>query len=157
MAILKVVDGSYENIDAVDNLICYIAERSEVAGGWGISMASVTAIISEFKAVKRFWNKTGGRQIKHFIISWKAESSLNILQMQYMAAYLTAYFHPEYQVFWGVHLDTDTPHIHIAVNTVSCSTGKKLIFEKEDLTNYHIFIDNIVNKVRRELHIKNYI
>lgn len=134
MAFLKAINSSYINRNAVENLIYYIDTRSEMTGGWGVSMASPDAVISEFKAVKRFWNKEGGRQIKHFIFSWDNQKyRFGIQQMQYLASRVTLCFQLRYQVFWGIHLDTDKPHVHIAVNTVSYVDGKMMCIGYEDL------------------------
>ena len=155
MGILKVIDKAYDNVDAVENLIFYIAERSEISGGWGISMESPESIVAEFKAVKRFWNKSGGRQVKHFIFSWDGKCWLELPQIQYMAASLTLFFQPRFQVFWGVHLDTDNPHIHFAVNTVSFADGKMLSFGLGDWIEFCQFKDMLLEEIRRKYRLKN--
>lgn len=155
MGILKVIDKAYDNVDAVENLIFYIAERSEISGGWGISMESPESIVAEFKAVKRFWNKSGGRQVKHFIFSWDGKCWLELSQIQYMAASLTLFFQPRFQVFWGVHLDTDNPHIHFAVNTVSFADGKMMSFGPGDLIEFCQFKDKLLEEIRRQYRLKN--
>ena len=154
MAVLKVTDGSYSNIDAVDNLIFYIAARSEISGGWGISMESPESVVSEFRAVKRFWNKNGGRQVKHFIFSWDGRSGLDMNQMRYLAAKLTLFFQPRYQVFWGIHLDTDNPHIHIAVNTVSFTDGRMMTFGWRDWNEFCEYKDHVLRDVERQFRLR---
>lgn len=154
MAFLKIVNEAYKEDVALDNLIFYIAMKSEISGGWGISNENPEAVIAEFKAVKRFWNKTGGRQVKHFILSWDRDIWLHLEQIRYVAAKFTLFFQPDYQVYWGVHLDTDNQHIHVAVNTVSYFNGKMMSFGQNERNELCSYKDDLMRDIRQLFRLK---
>lgn len=127
MGFIKIVNKPYDTKESLNNLIYYIANYSEFIGGCGISVLSLESVISEFETIKKVFNKAeeGRRQVRHFIISFRY-GEMNIEFIKKIAWEMAKYYGNKFQVFYGIHLNTDTPHIHFAVNSVSFVDGKML-------------------------------
>jgi hypothetical protein len=78
------------------------------------------------KLIKSAFYKRSGVQLKHFIVSFSNEDMcrLSVEEMMDLAWQISAYL-KEYQIVYGVHLDTDHTHIHFVMNTVSFEDGHK--------------------------------
>ena len=115
MPILKIVEESYSNKDAMVNVINYIC-RGPFIGGLGVNPNCAALQMS---LVKYVWYKTGGRQVRHFIVSFAGNESTDPDElMAYGYAIANYYYEKGFQVVFGVHTNTGHLHIHFAVNTV---------------------------------------
>ncbi|MCH5256767.1 MAG: relaxase/mobilization nuclease domain-containing protein [Lachnospiraceae bacterium] len=134
MPVVIIKNEGYKRKEDLFNLICYIAEGSEVVSGYGITLDSIDSVIREFEYVKRQWNKAeeGRRQARHFIVSFeKDEFPLNtIIEIAWRIGALYGY---RFQVFYGIHTETEHTHIHFALNTVSFMDGKMISEGPPDL------------------------
>lgn len=120
MPLLKIVDESYFNEDAMVNVIDYVC-RSGYAGGLGVDPECAALQMS---MVKQLWHKTEGRQVRHFILSFSAVESIDPdTLMQYGYAVAGYYYQKGFQVVFAGHLDTDYLHLHFVVNTVNFRDG----------------------------------
>lgn len=79
MPILKVVPGSYSNKDALHLLIEeYIYPKALLIGGLAVDPAHA---VEQMQVTKAVWNKTDGKQLRHFIVSFSSyESEKNNMQ-----------------------------------------------------------------------------
>lgn len=57
-----------------------------------------------------------------------------------------------FQCLYGVHEDTDNPHIHIAINSTNFITGKQMHFKKDELKQFTTNLKNIAFDILK----KNY-
>lgn len=137
MEIVKIVNKSYETKKAMINLVFYVSSGSEEIGGFGLSMASPETVLYEFEAIKRYWNKNeeGRRQVRHIIVSFE-EDYLRIDDVRKLAWLIAEYYGNHYQVFYGIHDNTEHIHIHFVVNTVSFVDGKMISEGFADLQNF---------------------
>ena len=120
MPILKIVEESYSNKDAMVNVINYIC-RGPFIGGLGVNPNCAALQMS---LVKHVWYKTGGRQVRHFIVSFADNESTDLDElMAYGYAIANYYYEKGFQVVFGVHTNTRHQHIHFAVNTVNFRNG----------------------------------
>ncbi len=120
MPILKIVEESYSNKDAMVNVINYIC-RGPFIGGLGVNPNCAALQMS---LVKYVWYKTGGRQVRHFIVSFAGNESTDPDElMAYGYAIANYYYEKGFQVVFGVHTNTGHLHIHFAVNTVNFRNG----------------------------------
>ena len=120
MPLLKIVDESYSNEDAMVNVINYIC-RSGLTSGLGVNPECAALQMS---LVKQLWYKTDGRQVRHFILSFSASEPVapdDLMRYGYAAA--DYYYEKGFQVVFGIHLDTNHPHLHFVVNTVNFRDG----------------------------------
>ena len=120
MPILKIVEESYSNKDAMVNVINYIC-RGPFIGGLGVNPNCAALQMS---LVEYVWYKTGGRQVRHFIVSFAGNESTDPDElMAYGYAIANYYYEKGFQVVFGVHTNTGHLHIHFAVNTVNFRNG----------------------------------
>ncbi len=149
MGILKIVDKSYKTKEAFYNLLTYIARKSVYCNGYGTSLASVDAVYCEFDKVKAWWGKQeeGRRQVRHFIVSFRPEEFL-VEEILPIAWQIAGYYGARYQVFYGLHIDTDYPHVHFAVNTVSYVDGKMLSEGGKEFYELKAIVENITEKAK---------
>lgn len=126
MVYLKLIEGNYQNKDAIENTIQYICKPehaiSGLIGGINVTAESNLAI-KQFYSVKRFFHKLDGRQVWHFIISFeKRTNKYDILRYGYKIA---EHFSNKYQIIFAVHENEPNIHIHFVMNSVSFVDGKK--------------------------------
>jgi len=100
----------------------------------GIECSPDTAI-DEMKATKELWNKTEGRQYKHFIHSFPPDEKITHEQAHELAKQLCAERFKGHEVLIATHKDADHIHSHIIVNSVNYENGYKLQWSKKDLAN----------------------
>lgn len=100
-----------------------------VGGNAGLSHKEVT---ESFLNTKKVWNKEGGRQGYHFVISFPpneadAQTCYNVIQ-----DFCEAYLKNAYDYVFAVHTDKEHMHGHIIFNSVNRETGLKYRYEKGD-------------------------
>ena len=74
-----------------------------------------------------------GRQFYHFVQSFSVEDGLTPRQVNTIGVEFTQRQFPDFEVVVATHLDTNHPHNHLVVNSVSCKGGKKLHQNAADL------------------------
>ena len=86
---------------------------------------------------KELYNKTGGRQYKHFIYSFPPGEPVTAEQVRDNAIKLFSETDAlrGYQMLVAVHEDRKHLHAHVIVNSVRPSDGYKLQWSKADLTD----------------------
>ena len=97
----------------------------------------------DFQATKELYNKTEGRQHKHFIQSWgKGEvtaEQANKIGQEFLK-------HEKFKGFQAVvitHTDKENIHNHIVINSVNLETGKKFQQSKQELESLKEFSNKI--------------
>lgn len=124
MAIIKVVKKSGKNSKAVKSVVGYVGKKAFET--YGINCNSdYTKVANEFFETKKYFNKTNGRQYRHYIQSFSLEevSKENILEIGIKWAEKAF---PNHEVFIAAHDDREHLHNHFIVNTVNFETGEKL-------------------------------
>lgn len=153
MASVKIVQESYNTKNHMNNLIYYIERKADFCCGYGISMKNATSVIDEFERIKEAWFKSedGRRQVRHLIVSF-ADGEVDLDEAVKIAWDIAEYYGQRYQVFYGIHNDTDNIHIHFAINTVSFIDGKML---SEGYTELMLIKENIDFIVKRNRECPN--
>ena len=124
MPVLRGLNESYYNLDAVENLVWYIARSAFRVGSTTVSHGPKEAIY-QMKLVKRVFQKEGGRQCRHFILSFGEDDLLTPEEIWELAPMVAAYYETRYQVFWGLHQsEKGIWHLHFAANSVSYIDGR---------------------------------
>ena len=96
---------------------------------------------------KREWDKTGGRQGYHFVISWKPGEVTEEQAYRITAEFCERYLGDAYDYVYAVHTDQDHLHGHIVFNSVNRNDGYKYRYEKGD---WERFIQPVTDAVCRE-------
>jgi len=89
--------------------------------------------IDEMKATKAVWNKTEGRQYKHFVQSFSPEEQITPEQAHKIAFELAQNEFKGFEVLIATHKDSNHIHSHIIVNSVSHENGNKFQQSKNEL------------------------
>jgi hypothetical protein len=140
MATIKVV-CSRASIGTVINYITK-KEKTEVRLVSGINCSPETAI-DEMKFTKELWNKTGGRQYKHYVQSFPPDEDITPEQAHKIAMKLCREKFSDYEVMVATHKDRAHIHSHIVVNSVSCIDGHKIQESKKDLQALKDYSDKL--------------
>ena len=130
MSVFKMIDESYKEMEALENLINYAVKEEHckegVYGAQGLLKRNPEEMLQQMYDTKHAFHKTGGRQAKHFILSFSKEEEEFIgLDEALAIGYTVAGYFPKWQIVFGVHTNTDNLHIHFVMNTVSFEDGLK--------------------------------
>ena len=149
MAVVKFVNESYKKKADMLGLLNYIARYADFVSGFGISIDCIERVFYEFECVKKYWYKEEGRrQVRHLVVSFK-KSNLSFETVCEIAWKIGTPYGNRYQVFYGVHTDTDHFHIHFAINTVSFIDGTMFSEGYGDLVNLKKNILIVENSYQR--------
>ena len=139
MPCLKIVPESYVNADALERLIHgYIFFKSRSYGGLAVDPAHAA------EQMKLLWYKENGSQLLHFILgfsSWESERIKSAGELMPLAYDVCSCFADDYQIVFGIHYGrTGLWHIHFVVNSVSFTTGERLLRKNSTYLalKYHI-------------------
>ena len=111
----------------------------DLVGGNGVNKDNA---LNRMNVVKEYYNKCGGREYIHFVVSFKGQQNADIV---YDIADRISMLYDEYQVLFAVHLNTQNTHIHFVVNTVCLTDGHKFSQSRSDVQKLKDRIENIIN------------
>lgn len=119
---LILVRNEYQDYRALRRVLTYVL-RSNLYGGYGIDPSRA---YEQMVFVKEAYHKKSGVQLKHFFITFHDREMLyvgfeDILQLGFDVG---KYF-GEYQMAYGIHLDSNHVHLHFVMNTTSFMDGHK--------------------------------
>ena len=97
---------------------------------------------TEFISTKLQYNKCDGKMYFHFVQSFHPDENITPEEAHAVALELAQQW-KDYEVVVATHTDAAHIHSHLVINSVSFETGKKLHFEKDDLTQLRKFSDEI--------------
>lgn len=126
MAIIKIMDDEYRNIESIRNVTSYIINPNKTCDYYGGQGVLLNKPYLYMEAVQDYYCN-GGKKMQHFIISFEDVDDIS-LSVAFDLAYAVCGLFPNHQLVFGVHLDTDNIHIHWALNPVNLRTGKKFNF-----------------------------
>lgn len=137
MAIIKAITSGAGLKTAID----YITRRGKLDFKQqdGIECNPATAY-NEFMITKERYQKLGGTQYIHLVLSLSPKESRNtsdneLLDMARGLIAKAPYF-TGYQVVLAVHTDKAHKHAHIVINSVNLDTGRKIQFNKVQLREF---------------------
>lgn len=97
---------------------------------------------TEFISTKLQYGKDDGRMYYHFVQSFHPEEPVTP-ELAHQIALELAQQWKDYEVIVATHTDREHIHSHFIVNSVSFQTGRKLHFEKADLTQLRQISDTL--------------
>lgn len=133
MAIVKVVPKVYPGKADLIRVIQYVAGEGKkkknvmARGGINILLSTTEFIAYQFWKTKEIYEKTDGRLLTHYVISFDNKGIDEIKAIQITES-ICQIFGGRFQIFWGVHTDTDNLHVHFIINSVSFVDGRKYSF-----------------------------
>ena len=132
MPFVEIKNSGYNSRKQMMNLINYVISEerhiiNSMTGGRMILTGTPQCVYDQMMAVKKQYKQVDGQFMRHIIISPSDDESLYInTHSLYMIAMRICEFFPEHQSVVAIHQETERPHIHIAINTVSFMDGKKI-------------------------------
>ena len=136
---LIVMSRSYSDDMALEAMIRY-AGKCRLLGGYAVNPANAP---EEMRLVKALWSKEGGRQVRHFILSFAQRERIDPDAAMRLGFEVCKYY-GQYQSVYGIHTDTDHLHIHWAVNTVSFLDGRMYTGGFEDWYRLRDYIQSLL-------------
>lgn len=133
---------------ALNNVYNYISNncKKEYQGYVNISAYPVI----EMEKLKRQYNETGDSQLIHFIVLFGRKYGFTA-EMAYSFALKVVSEMEQYQLYYGLHTDTQCPHVHFMVNSVAMN-GERI--DRAALENYVRSVCEAVKvKVQNNSHI----
>ena len=119
---LILVRNEYQDYRALRRVLTYVL-RSNQYGGYGIDPARA---YEQMVFVKEAYHKKSGVQLKHFFITFHDREMLYVgfEEILQLGLEVGKYF-GEYQMVYGIHLDSNHVHLHFVMNTTSFMDGHK--------------------------------
>lgn len=150
MPIFKAIDRPGKSIKTAINYAAKDAKREKDETLFcGINCADNPAFATyQMAKTKELYNKTDGRQYKHYVLSFAEGEISKDSAKTYAKELAEKCFGDRYEVAVGIHINSKGGkiHAHIVVNSVSFIDGKKLHISKNDLENFKKINDNIAKK-----------
>lgn len=144
MCIVKMVDESYLNYSSVFNLVNYALtdkrthRRVRFYGGYNVEIDRAD---SQMVLVKKYYQKDGGREVRHFVVSF--DEDISPYDAWILGWRIAAYYADRYQIVFGVHEDTDNIHIHFVFNTVSFADGRKFSSDYYEISRLKSYVNQL--------------
>ncbi len=157
MSIVKDVNVNGRSADDSASLLTYLIDKLKTGGKYVAGLGFITEnYLDEFQAVKLANQKTGGRQFRQITIV-PSPAGNNCTKDHYleMGRKIAEYYYERgYQVIVTLHLDTDTWHLHLMLNSVNYRTGKMFSQSKSELNRFklhcnHVFSEYGLDQIRR--------
>lgn len=97
---------------------------------------------TQFISTKLQYNKCSQKMYFHFVQSFHPDENITPEKAHAVALELAQQW-KDYEVIVATHTDAEHIHSHFIINSVSFKNGRKLHFEKDDLTQLRKFSDEI--------------
>lgn len=135
MAIVEIIDNPVNTEKTIERLCNYVVNPKKTGNGLytGARGLTVHNAYQEIIEMQTLYGNTGGRRGYHITVNFSPNSPLNAYNIWEIAHEISDLFFPEFQVLYGVHTNEEHLHIHLAINTVSLRTGKKLHIDYKTL------------------------
>ena len=158
MAVIKIVNDTYRNDDAIPNLIAYVLNENKMPhrcfGGVGIDFRNPAA---SMMTIKNVFEKEYGKQAEHVILAFdKMESRFLVIPFIEQIAQDVCMFFCGLQVMYAVHEVKNTylsddyndgsVHIHFIINTVNVQSGRKFCIDNNMAFKLQSYIKTVMKK-----------
>ncbi len=145
MAILKAVNSRA----SLGNAIRYITKKekteAKLISGYNCREGNPLA---QMMMTKKLWGKTGGRQYKHFIISFAKDENITYDEVHKIALEFIEKWHKlkGFEVCLATHKDREHIHSHFIINSVNSENGKMFHQSKRELTEAKLLMNEILKE-----------
>ena len=104
-----------------------------------------TIALEQMQATKRIYGKKGGRECKHYVLSFAPDEISKENAIEYAERFAEKCFGDRFQAFVGLHTRSESGvlHAHIVVNSVSHIDGYKIQLQKQDLERFKDINDEL--------------
>ena len=144
MGLLKIITKPDADKEYLLNCFRYAIAGHTISGCYGGVNICPELAYQQMMAVKRYYGKTSGNQLVHFVIClnknvFDEDDALGI------ACRIAEYYENRYQIIFGVHRNERTGtygqmtsylHIHMIINSVSFVDGRMFADNKGDIQKF---------------------
>ncbi len=136
MSVLKMIKWRSRSRATLDDVFEYVNAPSKTREGIlrGTNGILTQMPVIEMQAVKQIFNKLGGRQWIHMVLSMTPDQIGRRSEAYMPVADRIARLFPGFQSFYAVHEDSPIRHIHLVLNSVSSLDGTKFSQSRSDLS-----------------------
>lgn len=163
MSSIVVFNKPYKDDNALEDVILYALETAKnnldlsnvYWECFGVNSLSFQNIVESFRMVKRKYNKLGGKQIHHFVLSLYRKNFYGIENKEQWCSLLlydvgNHIRNLGYMNIVSMHTDLDgNVHLHFVMNSVNGITGRKIDSEQ-------YFYNNLLHYLRMNYSILNW-
>lgn len=150
MSVVKAINTRAKSSAALSNTLDYIykdkkvtEELKVVTGDYFEEKVTADLVYQQFKETKKFWNKAGGRQYKHFVISFHPDEKITPEETLLVGKEWAERCFPGFTCALASHIDSDHCHCHVVVNSVNSIDGSKVHLSKSDFKQMKKINDEI--------------
>ena len=115
-------------------------------GGLGVNMHSIKDICNDMDMIRAVYNKTDGRQIRHFGVYLNEKEMEQIDDFNALAIDIDKYYSDRFQIVHAAHWKKGKIHFHMCMNSVSYVDGKKYTDKDGDLKRFKSYVDECVQR-----------
>lgn len=145
MAVIKAVNSK----GSLGGIIKYVNGREKTEGRLISGKdCSPSNVLEEMKVTKEIFNKTTGRQYKHFIQSFDPKDNLDYNKANKIGLEWAERNFKGFEVLVTTHKDKEHIHNHFIVNSVSFEDGSKLRYSNKELQRFKNVNDRICERER---------
>ena|GEM_PF-679210 len=149
MGIFKVIrhtDGGYDYLNHAVNYVLYGKANYDCVGS---PNTSLDYPLEQMHYVKKYFDKTGGNPLFHFIISYNTRTAYDVERAKFISRSVADYFADRYQIIWCVHEKhmskkyggiSSMYHAHFVMNSVSYVDGRMFGGSRSEI---YAFLDYI--------------
>lgn len=145
MAIVKAINSK----SSIKNIINYVSDNNKtdekLMSGKDCS-ADPNQAIEDMTMTKELYNKTNGRQYKHFVQSFNPNDDITPEKAHEIGKEWAEKSFKGYEVFIATHTDKEHLHNHFVVNSVNYEIGEKLRYSSRELQRYKEISDKICER-----------
>ena len=137
------LNEKFADYRAVQDVINYIANNKKTRGhfgGFGCSGDPEQAM-DEFYVVHDKMKGVCNQRVKHYIVAFNQLVNRN--KADEYARLIAYYFAPDYQVFYGVHIEDNRTHLHFCVNAVNSIDYKMIPLDYEYSKQFFQYVKGI--------------
>ena len=128
-AVIKIHNQYYKKDKDIKNLLMYISgesktkEKVRYCGCRGLPKKPEKAT-EKIIQIQKLYNKDNRRRVYQIMVSFP-EVMKDVNCVKIIVENIAAMIYEGYQVYYGIHEDTENLHIHYAINAVSYKDGRK--------------------------------
>jgi len=143
MAIIKAAKSG----SSLGRIMNYVDKKAELTSGLNVSDDKQTAMF-EMQQTKEMYNKTDGRQYKHYIQSFspKDNDKLTPEKVHELGCEWANEHFQGFEVFIATHTDREHLHNHFVVNSVSFEDGHKFQVSSKQLHDMKVHSNSICER-----------
>ena len=149
MATVMYIRETKQSVSAMKGVMGYCAQKKKtfdpVSGRDLVSGVNCNGenAITEFMMTKHSYDKVKGTKFYHYVQSFASWDELSAVEAHNIALEFAARAWPGYEVQVCTHCDSDNPHSHFVINSVSYENGYKLRQNPNTLDELRALSDEI--------------